>query len=55
MDHYTIHAMVRALKPVLNDRGRAERILERFWADRHPTTGRIPEKDPARFGFSCIP
>ena len=33
-DHYTIHDMVRALKPVLNDRGRAERILERFWADR---------------------
>ena len=34
MHHYIIQAMVTALKPVLKDPAKAERILERFWTDK---------------------
>jgi hypothetical protein len=33
MHHFIIHSMVRALKPLLKDKNRAEKILERFWQD----------------------
>ena len=34
MDSFIIKAMVQALKPVLKDGGRAERLLDRFWQDK---------------------
>jgi hypothetical protein len=34
MDNYIITAMINALKPVLNNPARAQRILERFWTDK---------------------
>ena len=34
MHNYIIKAMVKALKPVLKDPTKAERILDRFWADK---------------------
>jgi hypothetical protein len=34
MNPVIINAMVHALKPVLKDRARAEKILERFWKNK---------------------
>jgi hypothetical protein len=34
MHHFIIQSMVRALKPVLRDKARADRILEHFWRDK---------------------
>ena len=34
MDSFIIKAMVQALRPVLKDRGRAEKLMERFWLDK---------------------
>ena len=34
MQDYIIELMVKALKPVLKDRGKATRILERFWSEK---------------------
>ncbi len=34
MDHFIIQSMLQSLKPVLKDKARAERILERFWQDK---------------------
>ena len=34
METFIIKAMVQALKPVLKDRARAEKLLDRFWEDK---------------------
>lgn len=34
MDSFIIKAMVQAFKPVLKDRARAEKLLDRFWQDK---------------------
>lgn len=34
MHEYIIEAMVKALKPALKDRRKAEQILKRFWSDK---------------------
>jgi hypothetical protein len=34
MNEFIIKAMVQALKPVLKDRVRAEKMLDRFWRDK---------------------
>jgi hypothetical protein len=34
MHDYIIQAMVKALKPVLNNPAKAQQILERFWTDK---------------------
>jgi hypothetical protein len=34
MQQFIIDEMVKALKPALKDRRRAEQILEKFWADK---------------------
>ena len=34
MHHFIIQSMLQSLKPVLKDKAKAERILERFWQDK---------------------
>jgi len=34
MHHHHIEDMLRRLKPVLTDKGKAEHILERYWSDK---------------------
>jgi hypothetical protein len=34
MDQFIIKAMVKALKPALKDRRKAEQILDRFWSEK---------------------
>jgi hypothetical protein len=34
MDQFIIKAMVKALKPALKGRSKAEQILDRFWSDK---------------------
>ena len=34
MDHFIIKSMLQALKPVLKNKARAEKIMERFWRDK---------------------